>query len=95
MKGISAAEGGRCFVNEWVFNYGPPKELISGNGGCFTCNFFLDVCIILSIKNNFTTTYYPQAKGQIERYKRTILAALRTYVADHPNDWYLYTDALT
>ena len=33
MKGISAAEVAKCFVNEWVFNYGPPKELISDNGG--------------------------------------------------------------
>jgi len=95
MKGISAAEVARCFVNEWVFNYGPPKELISDNGGCFTSKFFLDVCSILSIKNNFTTTYHPQANGQVERYNRTILAALRTYVADHPKDWDLYTDALT
>ena len=46
-------------------------------------------------KNNFTTTYHPQANGQVERYNRTILAALRTYVADHPRDWDLYTDELT
>ena len=49
----------------------------------------------MSIENNFTTTYHPQTNGQVERYNRTILAALRTYVADHPRDWDLYTDALT
>ena len=43
MKGISAVEVARCFVNEWVFNYGPPTELISYKGGCFTKKFFLDV----------------------------------------------------
>ena len=95
MKGISAAEVGRCSVNEWVFNYGPLTELISDNGGCFTSKFFLDVFSILSIKNNFTATYHLQANGKVERYNPTILAALRTYVADHPKDWDLYTDALT
>ena len=95
MKGISNAEVARCFVNEWIFNYGRPTKFISDNGGCFKSKFFLDVCRILSIKNNFTTTYHLQTNGQVERYNRTILAALRTYVADHPKDWDLYKDALT
>ena len=93
MKGISSAEVARTFIDNWVFNYGPPTELISDNGSCFASRFFLDVCRILSIKNHFTTTYHPQANGQVERYNRTILSALRTYVADHPRDWdcLLYT----
>ena len=49
----------------------------------------------MSIKNNFTTTYHPQANGKVESYNHKILAALRTYIADHPKDWDLYTDALT
>ena len=69
--------------------------MISDNSGCFKSKFFLDVSSIPSIKNNFTTTYNPQANGQVERYNRTILAALRTNVADHRKDWDLYTDALT
>ena len=95
MKGNSVVEVARCFVNKWVLNYGPPTEFISDNGGCFTSKVFLDVCIILSINNNFTTTYYSQANGQVERYNRTILAALPTYMADHTKDWDFYTDALT
>ena len=31
----------------------------------------------------------------MERFNRTILAALRAYVADHPRDWDLYSSALT
>ena len=95
LKGVSAAEVAKAFVNTWVFNYGPPVELVSDNGTCFTSKYFQDVCRIMSIQNNFTTTYHPQTNGQVERYNRTILAALRTYVADHPRDWDLYTDALT
>jgi len=82
-------------VNEWVFTYGPPAELIADNGRQFTSRFFQDVCKILTIHNSFTTTYHPQTNGQVERFNRTILSALRTYIADHPRDWDLYSSALT
>lgn len=41
-----------------------------------------------------TTTYHLQSNGQVECYNRTVLVALRAYVADHPSDWDLYTDTL-
>ena len=78
-----------------MFNYGPPKDLLSDNGGCFTAKFFQDVCQILNVHNSFTTTYHAQANGQVERYNRTIKAAIRSYLADHPKDWDLYSSALT
>ena len=45
--------------------------------------------------NSFTTTYHPQTNGQTERFNRTIKAMIRSYLADHPGDWDLYTGALT
>lgn len=49
MKGISAADVRKQFVNSWVFNYGPLLELVADNGVCFTSKFFWDVCHILYI----------------------------------------------
>ena len=69
--------------------------LLADNGKQFTSKFFLDVCRILKVHNSFTTTYHPQTNGQVERFNRTILSALRAYVNDHPKDWDLYTSALT
>lgn len=87
MKSISAAEVAQHFVNCCVFNYGSLEELIADKGVCFTSKFLKDVCRILSIKNNITTTYNPQTNGQVKQYNSSILAALRTYVADHPRYW--------
>ncbi|MEM6905061.1 MAG: hypothetical protein AAF568_04140, partial [Pseudomonadota bacterium] len=92
----SAQEIAIAFVHEWVFNYGPPDTLLADNGKCFASKFFQSVCQILNVKNQFTTTYHPQTNGQVERFNRTLKAALKAYLDDHPNDWDLYyTMAMT
>lgn len=83
LKTISAAAVARQLVHHWVFNYGPSIDLLADNGGAFTSKYFQDVYKMMNIHKSYTTTYYPQAKGQVERNNRTFLAALRTYVADH------------
>lgn len=47
------------------------------------------------MNNIFTTTFYPQADGQSKRFNRSILAAIRLYVGDHPDDWEPYAEAIT
>eukprot|EP00171_Calliarthron_tuberculosum_P013936 IDg13936t1 len=92
---LKAWDVAKAFVVHWVFCYGPPVTLLSDNGPPFDSKFMQKVCIALGVRNNFTTTYHPRANGQVERYNRTILSALRRYVAEHPQHWDLFTDALT
>ena len=95
LKRITAYSIAHAFVHYWIFVYGIPLELITDNGGQFTSRFFSDICRILGTRLRFTTTYHPQTNGQTERFNRTILAALRHYIGDHPKDWDQFTDALT
>ena len=95
LKNISAANIAQAFVHHWVFVYGPPVKLLSDNGTQFTARFFQNVCRILGIRNVFTTTYHPQANGQVERFNRTLTSALRKYVGEHLKDWDLFSDAIT
>ena len=95
LRRITTLVVAKAFVTHWVFVYGPPAELLSDNGKQFAARLFLEVCRVLGIKNKFTTTYHPQCNGQVERFNRTILAALRHFVADHPKEWDLFSDALT
>ena len=92
---ITAMEIARAFTHHWVFVYGSPLTLFSDNGLQFAAKLFIDICRIIAIKNVFTTTYHPQCNGQVERFNRSIINALRHYVADHPKEWDLFTDALT
>ena len=50
---------------------------------------------MLGVKDLYTTTYHPQTNGQLERFNRIILASIRHYIAEHPKDWDLFSDALT
>jgi len=83
-----------AFVNDWVFKYGAPDSLVSDNGSQFVADFFQRVCSLLRVSNLFTTTYHPQTNGQAERFNRSLMAMLRCYVEDHPEDWSDFTAAL-
>ena len=50
---------------------------------------------ILGIRNLYTTTFHPQTNGQVERFNRTILAALRKYVREERKTWDLFSHAVT
>lgn len=58
MKGLSAGQVAKNFVDHWAFNYGPPTDVISDNVKRFTSKFFLDVCLMLIIHSSLTTTYH-------------------------------------
>lgn len=93
MKGASAGEVTKPFVNNWIFKYDPPTDLIADNGKQFTSNLLLDVCRILNVHKSFTKTDHPQTNGQVESFNRNICAILRAYT-DHARAWDRYTSAL-
>ena len=48
---------------------------------------FQDVCLIMGVKNLYTTAYHPRTNGQTERFNWTIVSSLRHYVNSDQNDW--------
>lgn len=98
-NGVSTDEVAKLLVNNWVFNYGPPTELLlSENGYQFTFKF-MEVYRIPPTNNVFTTTYNTQINGQSEQFNRTILACDTWVILDVRSntvtDWDMYTPALT
>ena len=95
LKAVTASDVAKAFVHHWAFPYGAPIWLLSDNGKQFIAKLFRETCQMLGVKKLYTTTYHPQSNGQVERFNRTILASLRHYVAEHPKDWDLFSDAPT
>jgi transposase InsO family protein len=95
LRTVKALSVARAFVDQRAYVYDPPVSLLTDNGPQFTAKFFQAACAELGIDKVFTTAYHPQTNGHVERYNRTILAALRAIVAKRQDDFDDYTSAVT
>jgi len=87
LQWIDAETIAAAFLDHCVAAYGPPATVLSDNGPQFRSTFFQGVCSLLWVYYRYSTTYHPQTNGQVERYNRTIVSQLRTYVEDHQDRW--------
>lgn len=66
--------------------FGNPKRLICDAGSSFTSKLFVKYCQDKSIRQHVIATAVPRSNGQVERFNRTILEALRSMGANTSYD---------
>ena len=59
--------------------YGVPRRIISDRDPRFTAQFVKELCRVLNISQNLSTTYHPQMDGQSERANQRVEQYLRIY----------------
>lgn len=64
---------------------GFPKSITMDNGRQFVSRKVDEYCRMKGITTNYTTPYWPQANGEVERQNRTILKRLKISHALHGN----------
>ena len=52
-----------AFLYNWVYIYGAPRYVLTGNGPQFAAKFFDAVCALLGVQHYLTTAYHPQSNG--------------------------------
>lgn len=62
--GRSVVEG---ILEKWVSVFGPPRRILTDNGGEFLNLDFQEMCDLLGIKHSTTASYAPFANGVVER----------------------------
>ncbi|KAL0162325.1 hypothetical protein M9458_041721, partial [Cirrhinus mrigala] len=86
----SALETAEVLCN-WVFRlYGLPEDIISDRGPQFTSRLWATFFRLLGVNVSLTSSYHPQANGQIERLNQELTRFLRTYCQNRQEDWNRY-----
>jgi hypothetical protein len=66
---------------------GMPRVLLSDNGPQFTSAFWTEFFSLLQTDIRLTSSYHPQSNGQTERFNRTLIEALRSFVNARHDNW--------
>lgn len=76
---ITAASVASAFLSIWISRYGVPAYITTDQGRQFESALFREFSRLLGAKVAHTTPYHPQSNGQIERWHRTLKAAIKSY----------------
>lgn len=76
MQDMNAETVAKIFYKDWICRYGCPVKLTSDQGRQFESTLFHELLKLLGINRIRTTAYHPQANGAVERWHRTLKAAL-------------------
>ena len=61
----------------WVARFGVPTDIVSDRGRQFTSNLWQHMTESLGTQLHHTSAYHPESNGMIERWHRSLKAALR------------------
>lgn len=73
---IRAETVAKSIVKEWVSRFGCPTSIVTDQGTQFESELFRELSRILGFKRKRTTAYNPKANGMLERWHRTLKAAI-------------------
>lgn len=85
--GKSAREIAYAIFHHFILIYGPMKTLKSDRGTEFVNEVNQELCKLLKIKHNISTSYHHETVGAIERSHRTLNEYLRKYLNGKMSDW--------
>jgi transposase InsO family protein len=86
-KTASARDLALIFFRTVFRSQGMPRVLLSDNGPLFTSSFWTEFFSLLQTDIRLTSSYHPQSNGQTQRFNRTLIEALRSFVDTHHDNW--------
>ena len=88
LKNIEAENIAKLLWSQWISKFGPPEQIHSDCGSNFQSRFFAEYCRVLGIKKTFTSPYYPQSDGLVERLFGTSKSMIAAVLEERRSqDW--------
>lgn len=86
IKDMSADTVAEKFIENWIARFGCPVKVTTDQGRQFESQLFTQLTKKLGIDKIHTTAYNPKANGQVERFHRTLKAAIMARCGES-NQW--------
>lgn len=86
LKEMTAATVAGSLFTHWIARFGVPHKIITDQGRQFESSLFRELATLLGFQRARTTPYHPQSNGFVERFHRTLKAALMANLKGNP-DW--------
>ena len=85
------------YVVDFCLRFGFPQRIHSDRGTEFRNTIMGEVAKSMNVHQTFTTPYRPQSDGLIERFNRTLIKMMKTFVSDfaHATTWDVLLPMLT
>ena len=77
LQGTSTIDCARALIVAWISRFGVPLDITSDRGAQFTSALWSTISQQLGCELHHTIAYHPQANGLVERFHRTMKAALK------------------
>lgn len=74
-------------LNEVISRYGCPLSIHSDQGRCYESSIFAELCTLLEIKKTRTSPRNPKCNGQAERFNRSLLRMIKSYLQGEQENW--------
>ena len=75
----------KVLVRQWIARWGVPDIITSDRGSQFASDLWLEVCRLMGIARDPTTSYHPQHNGKVERMHRCLKNSLRARLLGRAN----------
>lgn len=80
---IKATTVATAIFKEWICRFGVPSSITTDRGSQFESALFTELAMFLGFKHKRTTAYNPACNGMIERWHRSLKAALGCHNNPH------------
>jgi transposase InsO family protein len=86
-RDCSSLTAATILMEEVIFKYGCPNQILTDNGSHFTAELFNQIMSLYGICHIYTTPYNPQANGACERFNSSMCDSLSSICNNRRNDW--------